>query len=84
MPPGFDLDDQIIAGRGLNGGFADQRIAFSVLLPVKQEEFQPFSPDLNPRRGNFWLNYQSVCILLESLPPSNKRLAIERADEAAA
>jgi hypothetical protein len=52
------------------GGFADQRIAFSVLLLVKQEEFQPFSPDLNPAEAIFWLNYQSVCILLESLPPS--------------
>jgi hypothetical protein len=73
------LDDQIIAESGLNGrshtGFADQRRAFSVLLPVKQEEFQPFSPDLNPRRGSLWLNHgslwlnhQSVCFLPGSLP----------------
>jgi hypothetical protein len=42
---------------GLNGrshtGFADQGIAFSVLLSVKQEEFQPFSPDLNPAEAIF-------------------------------
>src|SRR5271157_1170885 len=34
-------------------GFADQRMAFSVLLPVKQKEFQLFSPDLNPAKAIF-------------------------------
>jgi hypothetical protein len=62
---GIDLDDHIIAESDLNGcsntGFADQRVAFSVLLPVKQEEFQPFSPDLNPCRcrGNFMAESQN-------------------------
>ena len=66
MPPVFDLDDQIITQGGLNGGFAGQRIAFSVLLPVKQEEFQAiFTRSKTPPR-QFWLNYLSVCILLES------------------
>jgi hypothetical protein len=49
---GIDLDDHIIAESDLNGcsntGFADQRVSLSVLLPVKQEEFQPFSPDSQP------------------------------------
>ena len=30
---------------------------------TEQEEFQPFSPDLDPHRANFWLNHQSVCFL---------------------
>jgi|SRR5208282_4918207 len=34
-------------------GFADQRMTFSVLLPVKQKEFQLFSPDLNPAKAIF-------------------------------
>jgi hypothetical protein len=47
-------------------------------LPVKQEEFQPFCPDLNPRRNNFWLNYQSVCFLPGSLPPPTWRRTARR------
>ena len=31
------------------------------LSPLKEGEFQPFSPDLNRLRGNLWLNHQSVC-----------------------
>ena len=72
---GIDLDDQIIVESGLDGRshtrFAGQRIAFFVLFPVDQEDFQPFSPDLSPDRGNFWLNHQSVRFLPGSLPPSH-------------
>src|SRR6516165_11489346 len=51
--------------------FAGQRIAFFALFPVDQEDFQPFSPNLSPDRGDFWLNHQSVCFLPGSLPPSS-------------
>ena len=57
---------------GLNGrshtGFADQRRAFSSYI-ARQKKNQPFTPDLNTRRGKFWLNHQSVCFLPGSLPP---------------
>ena len=49
-------------------GFADQRRAFSSYI-ARQKKNQPFTPDLNPRRGKFWLNHQSVCFLPGSLPP---------------
>src|SRR6476619_7153536 len=48
---------------------ADVSRSLSILSPFKQGEFQPFSPDLNRPLGVLWLNHQSVCFLLESLPP---------------
>ena len=37
------------------GSIRDQRIACG-FSPLKQGEFQPFSPDLNRLRGSLWLN----------------------------
>jgi hypothetical protein len=67
-PPVFDLGDQIIAeSRPIARSILDLLINTNrfALLPVTKEAFQPFSLDLNPRRGQFVPESSSLCVFYQ-------------------